>query len=141
MAFDDATRRLVLVTGRGCSAAGASGATWTWDGHDWSRLRPAASPPPGDGDALAYDDASQLLILSVPAAGHGCTLVSWTWDGTAWALRPDAGSPDGPATAVRDPASRKPLLLPASGESWLWTSGAWSVVAGAAPPAGSCPTP
>ncbi|TMD06297.1 MAG: hypothetical protein E6J03_05575 [Chloroflexi bacterium] len=66
MAFDDATRRLVLVTGRGCSAAGASGATWTWDGHDWSRLRPAASPPPGDGDALAYDDASQLLILSVP---------------------------------------------------------------------------
>jgi hypothetical protein len=141
MAFDDSSRRLVLVTGRGCSVAGASGATWTWDGQNWARLRPPASPPPGDGSSMAYDDASQLLVLTVPAAGHGCALVTWTWDSTAWTLRPSAGSPPGPATAVRDPASRKPLLLPASGESWLWNGGGWAVVAGQPPPAGSCPTP
>ena len=29
---------------------------------------------------MAYDDASQLLVLTVPAAGHGCALVTWTWD-------------------------------------------------------------
>lgn len=143
MAYDDASRRLVLVTGRGCSVAGASGATWTWDGRDWTRLRPPASPPPGDGSAMAYDDQSQALVLAAPEGAHGCTLVTWTMDGETWTLRPGAGSPVLPALMVRDPASRKPLLVPASGESWLWNgdADAWSVVFGQAPPAGTCPTP
>ncbi|HEY2703791.1 MAG TPA: hypothetical protein VGL20_08885 [Candidatus Dormibacteraeota bacterium] len=141
MAYDDSYRRAVLVTGAGCTAAGAAGATWTWDWHNWTRLSPAASPPPGNGQTMAYDDASQLLVLTVPQAGRGCGLVTWTWDDTGWTLRPGAGSPVGPAAAVRDPATRRPLLLPASGETWLWSGGAWTVVAGVAPPPGSCPTP
>jgi hypothetical protein len=42
---------------------------------------------------------------------------------------------------MADPASRKPLLLLAGGESRLWTGRARDVVAGAALPQGGCPTP
>ncbi len=36
MAYDDAFRRVVLTTGKGCTAPGVAGATWSWDGRTWS---------------------------------------------------------------------------------------------------------
>jgi hypothetical protein len=141
MAYDDAFRRVVLTTGRGCTAPGVAGSTWTWDGHDWSRLSPPASPLPADGATLAYHDASQMLVLAVPPVAHGCALVTWTWDTTTWTVHRDAGAPLGPAVAVRDPASRRPLLVSASGQTWSWDGNDWTVVAGPADAPSSCPTP
>jgi hypothetical protein len=141
MAYDDAFRRVVLTTGRGCTAPGVAGSTWTWDGHNWSRLSPPASPLPADGPTLAYHDTSQMLVLAVPPAGHGCALVTWTWDTTSWTVHHGAGSPLGPAVAVRDPASRRPLLVSASGQTWSWDGNTWTVAAGSADSPTGCPTP
>ncbi|HEX3607947.1 MAG TPA: hypothetical protein VH134_18650 [Candidatus Dormibacteraeota bacterium] len=140
MAYDDAFRRVVLTTGKGCTAPGAAGATWSWDGRTWSRLSPLASPPPGTAPSMAYDDATQLLVLTVPDT-HGCGLVTWTWDTTGWALHADAGSPVGPASVVHDPGSRKPLLVSAAGQTWRWTDGGWTIASGTTPTPGTCPTP
>jgi hypothetical protein len=133
MAFDDATRTVVLVTGRGCGAA--AGVTWTWDGHVWAQEHPVSSPPAGDGVVLVYDQSSQQLVLflSPPASGGPCGL-TWTWDGATWTPR-GTSSLASAATAVADPASRRPLLLTTTGVTWSWDGAAWqSLQGGSAPP-------
>jgi hypothetical protein len=131
MAYDDAIRRILLITGRGC-AGGASGATWSWDGSSWTRLQPSVSPLPGDGGSLAYHDQGLSLVLLAPQPGNGCGLLTWTFDGSTWVPHGGAGAPQGPAMVVRDPASRKPLVVGSNGATWRWNGSAWSVVAGAA---------
>jgi hypothetical protein len=130
MAFDDATRALVLVTGHGCGAG--AGLTWSWDGHVWAQEHPAASPPAADRAALAYDQSSQQLVLFLPPPDSGGPCgQTWTWDGAGWMLR-GASLPASAAAAVADPASRRPLLLTVTGETWSWDGATWQPLQGAA---------
>jgi hypothetical protein len=128
MAYDDATRALVLVSGRSCGAG--AGLTWSWAGTLWAQEHPAASPPAADRGVLAYDQSSQQLVLFVPPPGSGgpCGL-TWTWDGAAWSPR-GPSLPASAGMAVADPASRRPLLLTATGETWSWDGATWQPLQG-----------
>jgi Galactose oxidase, central domain len=137
MAYDDAFRRVVLITGRACGGP----STWSFDGHAWSRLNPPGTAIGGDRFTMAYHDATQLMVLASSGPGQGCSMATWTWDTTSWTIRHDAGSPRAPAVEVRDPSSRQPMLVSASGEIWTWSGNAWTVVAGASSAPGTCPTP
>ncbi|HEX6493474.1 MAG TPA: hypothetical protein VF112_08165 [Candidatus Dormibacteraeota bacterium] len=142
MAYDDAFRRVLLITGRACAALGGGATTWSWDGHTWSRVSPPGPAIAGDRFTIAYHDASQLMVLAASGPGQACSIATWTWDTTSWAVHHEAGSPRAPAVEVRDPASRAPMLVSASGESWAWSGNAWTVVAGSSSSSPeSCPTP
>jgi hypothetical protein len=89
MAYDAAHKQIVLFggarftrTGRGSSLFGE---TWTWDGSDWRKRSPSASPSPRYGAVMSYDPDSQAVILF---GGYGRPneffYDTWAWDGRAW---------------------------------------------------------
>jgi hypothetical protein len=39
-------------------------ATWTFDGHTWTQLHPATSPPPRSGAAMASDPRGMLVLFA-----------------------------------------------------------------------------
>jgi hypothetical protein len=87
MAFDPAREEVLLFGGRDVRTFDD---TWTWDGADWVRRRPAHSPSKRVYPAMAYDVARGGLLLF---GGFGADLWgdTWTWNGSDWAQRP-AGS-------------------------------------------------
>jgi hypothetical protein len=132
MAYDDAVREVVVVTGHGCEPQPA---TWTWDGHAWARQSPLPAPPPASGFTVAYDDGSQQLVMFAPGpdAAHPCAgRATSTWDGFTWTPVAAGGAPAAAAAAVADPVARKPLLLTVTGETWRWEGSAWGIVEAAA---------
>jgi hypothetical protein len=144
MAYDDAVREVVLVTGRGCEPQPA---TWTWDGHAWTRLSALPQPPAG-GFTVAYDEGSQRLVMFSPGTdtAHPCAgRVTSTWDGFTWTPVSPGMAPAAAATAVLDPVARKPLLLTVTGETWRWDGAGWGIVGAATSAAGGqsplCPPP
>lgn len=59
--------------------------TWTWDGHNRTRLAAGAQPLMGTG--MVYDPTVHAIVLY----GHvrdGAGL--WVWDGRAWAPVPSS---------------------------------------------------
>jgi hypothetical protein len=69
MAYDAATRTVVLFGGQG--PHGVLGDTWTWDGTTWTQQRLAAHPPARSYAAMAYDPAPGTVVLF--GGGSGST--------------------------------------------------------------------
>jgi len=102
IAYDPATKQVVLFGGLSSLAnTKMLSDTWTWDGTDWTHQHPATSPPARDDAALAYDAATNQLVLfgggsSKPPIGG---LVppplndTWIWDGSNWIQQHPAASP------------------------------------------------
>ncbi|HVB22683.1 MAG TPA: hypothetical protein VNG51_12115 [Ktedonobacteraceae bacterium] len=102
IAYDPATKQVVLFGGLSSLAnTKMLSDTWTWDGTDWTQQYPATSPPARDDAALAYDAATNQLVLfgggsSKPPIGG---LVppplndTWIWTGANWIQQHPATSP------------------------------------------------
>lgn len=93
--YDSATQQTLLFGG--INPAGtqpAPGATWIWNGLDWSKISTARAPT-DLYESAAYDDATQTVTVyavlgfisktgspgsSAPASQ------TWTWNGTLWKL-------------------------------------------------------
>ena len=102
IAYDPTTKQVVLFGG--LSSLGNTkmlSDTWTWDGTDWTQQHPATSPPARDDAALAFDSATNQLVLfgggsNKPRIGG---LVppplndTWIWDGSNWIEQHPATSP------------------------------------------------
>ena len=147
IAYDPATKQVVLFGG--ISSLGNTGMlsdTWTWDGTDWTQQHPATSPLARDDAALAYDGATNQLVLfgggsNKPRIGG---LVppplndTWIWDGSNWHQQHPTTSP----LPVRSPglaydAAQQTLILfgglyadtkPSRRElndTWQWTGTTW----------------
>ena len=59
--------------------------TWTWNGVNWTRLSPAASPPTRDGYGLAYDSRRALVVFAGGfPAGTAAATSTWGWNGVTW---------------------------------------------------------
>jgi hypothetical protein len=78
-------------------ASGSVPATQATPSDDWQELFPAAQPLPRDSAEVAYDDATQSVVVSsgessCGGSGRDVYTDTWSWDGAAWAR----GSTDAP---------------------------------------------
>lgn len=129
LAYDAATRTLVLVTEPGVGTA----ETWTLGGDGWVAHPGAATPAtgwiaPGPGGTV-------IAVVGPDAADRGAT---WRWDGSRWdeAAAPTAVEVE-PLSALLawDPATGRTLLVevefqdvdgaPAGG-TWTWDGATWT---------------
>jgi hypothetical protein len=86
MAFDPASRRVILFGGLGNIYEGSAqlNDTWAWDGLAWSRLAPAHSPSPRQQVAMTSFAAKRGILL-VGGNGRGkVTTDMWLWNGSDW---------------------------------------------------------
>jgi hypothetical protein len=51
--------------------------TWSWNGATWTELSPARSPEPGIGSSMAYDPATEVMLLFDD--GYGGDNKTWTF--------------------------------------------------------------
>jgi hypothetical protein len=67
---------------------------WSWDGTDWTQLKPATLPPARHGARMVYDAANQRVILFGGAIGSTNQQDTWSWNGTNWTqLSPGTNPP------------------------------------------------
>jgi hypothetical protein len=55
----------------------------------WGKVT-GATPAPRSNAAIAYDGATNQIVLFGGQAGASVLGDTWTWDGTAWIQQPDA---------------------------------------------------
>jgi hypothetical protein len=68
--------------------------TWTFDGTNWTKLSPQASPPPRSGARMVYVPWNGgRLILFGGVNQNGNLNDTWSWDGTNWTQINTAVSP------------------------------------------------
>ncbi len=133
MAYDQATRTVVLFGGLGCGHF--CGDTWTWNGSDWVERHPATSPPARWHATMAYDAATRQVVLF---GGGGCGALpcgdTWTWNGSDWASAASHNSPSGQifASMAFDPGSRRVVLyggtrdlVEPTHDTWTWNGASW----------------
>jgi hypothetical protein len=92
MVYDAARKVIVFVNPvkHSASLADITMDTWTWNGVNWTRLAPAASPPPRDGSGLAYDSSRSLVVFAGGFAfGSADPSSTWGWNGVTWAKLSD----------------------------------------------------
>ena len=139
---------------------GGQSGTWTWDGANWTQQHPASAPADRQFQTMAYDDATQQVVLfggglvhNGPITGSEAVNDTWTWNGMTWtqqhpAIKPPNGGRS--TCAGYDLATRQFLLfnvdeLTQHPGTWSWTGTNWvqlTVNAGPTPtpgnPAGRC---
>ncbi len=141
MAYDDATGTVVLLTS-GNLGTGAPD-TWTWDGTDWTEHPAATMPGSRWSPSLAFDTATNSVILFGGSTGYqGSGLAdTWSWDGSNWTQLSPAASPPARAAATMDyvPAARGLVLFGSdhgATDTWLYSGGTWTRTQTTATPPG-----
>ena len=153
MAYDSAHQKIILFGGCANNTPGSCSAqndTWSWDGTNWTQLSPSASPPARDFASMAYDAATQTMILFGGCSDPYCASPlgdTWQWDGTNWTQLNPALSPSvrGQANMAFDAANGLAVLFggyPTAvcggycGDTWVWNGSNWAqVFPTASPPA------
>ena len=140
LAYDAARGVLVLFGGfgRGGVAGGYLNDTWTYDGQTWTPVcgtdsTPVCDPPPGLGNAMAYDPVHRQIVMFGGSNGDNYT---WTWDGSGWSQQHPLQAPPAPqfGTMTFDPALKALVLvgsdLPSFGTAgnqvWAWDGSNWT---------------
>jgi hypothetical protein len=152
MAYDPATQTVVLFDGGDCNSCGGPGQTWSWNGTTWTRLAPPASPPAsGWSSPMAYDPATQTVVLFDGGECNSCggPGQTWSWNGTTWTrLAPRASPPaSGGWSMAYDMATATVLLyggmsygypmVTALDETWSWNGTTWTRLSPGPPPGGA----
>ncbi len=89
LGYDAVSQRVIEFGGWSYSAGVYVSDTWQWDGQQWTRLTPPASPPGRLGHKLVSDSTRQRIVLFggfgfVSANTEGDFNDTWTWNGTTW---------------------------------------------------------
>jgi hypothetical protein len=151
LAYDKARGVSVLFGGWGSGSLadggnGVLGDTWEWDGTNWTQRFPARSPAARERHALAYDDATQRVVLfggSTTGAAAATVSDTWEWDGVNWSPKPSSKIPDARfgAALAYDGVSGKLLLFGGVdannvylNDTWEWDGMNWSVTTTVAAP-------
>ena len=128
MAYDPNTATVVVFGGSSGAggAAGNLGDTWTWNGAAWSQPTLTNSPPARSGATMAFDAATNDVVLTGGGnytgetgsefggyQGVGVDDDTWTWG-------PSASPPPPPAPSV---ASVTPAAGPATGGTAVTVTG------------------
>ena len=167
MAYDPLRGRVILFGGEAEVTPGKldlSAETWSWDGVNWTRLRPATAPVARAGARMIWNpDRARLVLfggIGPPGTDLGADSTgdpgvtrqylgdSWEFDGSNWTRR--TGGPR-PNPRLRfaytfDPILGAEVLYGGQGyykpeakpqDTWLFRSGTWSL---AVPQTGTHPT-
>jgi hypothetical protein len=134
MAYDTATRGIVLFGGNQASNTHFLDDTWTFNGTNWKEIAPATSPPGRWNALMAYDAATREMVLfGGSATGQPFLADTWTFNGTNWKEIAPATSPPGRlfASMAYDPATRVIVLfggsdLNALDDTWTFNGSNWS---------------
>jgi hypothetical protein len=110
-AFDPQTGDVLLFGGRLETGDGARD-TWAWDGITWRDLAPGSGgPPPGEGSAMAWNSATEemVLVTAVSEGGAG----DWIWRGNRWVNQMSSYFPNAAFVSgmAFDPVSRSLLAI------------------------------
>jgi hypothetical protein len=138
MAYDPATRDIVLFGGNQASNTHFLDDTWAFNGTNWKKLAPATSPPGRWSASMAYDAATrQMVLFGGYATGQPFLADTWTFNGTNWKEIAPPTSPPGRlfASMAYDPATRVIVLFGGSDRSnaflndtWTFNGSNWSEV-------------
>ncbi|MFZ0170349.1 MAG: kelch repeat-containing protein [Acidimicrobiales bacterium] len=136
LAYDAATRQLVLFGGENPDAFSFYSDTWTWNGTTWTEASASTSVLGArDGTAMAYDAAAHKLVLFGGQNSGGLDLGdTWTWNGSSWAeSHPSTAPPTlGGASMGYDQATGQLVLFggqdagPLLNQTWTWSGATWS---------------
>lgn len=95
MAWDAARDEMLLVTSAGMLT---NGETWTWHGTRWVREAHGDLAAVVLAGTMAYDPASQTVLLVTPAASNFAHQETFAWNGSSWdVLVADGPQLDGPS--------------------------------------------
>jgi hypothetical protein len=132
MAYDAATGTVILFGGRLNADGGvALGDTWAWNGSAWTQQHPTASPTSRWGGSMAYDAATDTVVLFGGFNNDQGPYLNdtWLWNGTAWTRQHPAASPPTRAGAsmAYDAATRAVVLFGGDNgktldDTWTWGS-------------------
>jgi hypothetical protein len=136
MAWDPATRSLLLVASTAGATAGSAqpAQTWTWDGRVWHRLADMPDAIAGGDGGMGTDPQSGELVLVATQVSAGDAVQgsgTYTWDGDHWTLRGPA--PAGVAGIASDPIDHELLAFVRAGgdpsqpvrDAYAWSGTAW----------------
>ncbi len=118
------------------TAAIASATTAPAISLSWVAESPATSPSPRVAAAMAYDPATQQLVLfgGENNTGGGALGDTWSWNGSTWSELDPSTSPSARSNAsmAYDPASGQLLLFGGEnssdqnfGDTWSWNGSTW----------------
>ncbi len=136
MAWDDATRQMVLVIPSTPVTSTSGGKTWVWAGR-WVQQPGGALPAAALGGVMAYDPGSKSLLL---VSASGATL---SWNGRAWRRLPVPAVAHGLAGLALDPTTARLIAIalpdqqPGAGKTWEWSREGWTAPRRASVPAAS----
>jgi hypothetical protein len=83
MAFDVNSRHMILFGGHaGPGESGYLGDTWSWDGTNWTELKPAVSPSARQNPGMASAPDGALLYGGTQPGPYNTE--TWFWDGKVW---------------------------------------------------------
>lgn len=105
------------------------GDTWTYDGTMWTQQTPASSPPARTNAMIAWDAASQQVVMYGGDDGQRALQDMWAWNGSAWtelaATNPPGALESG--MMASDPVRGRVLMFGGGGSSqtWEWNGTAW----------------
>jgi hypothetical protein len=131
MAYDAATKHVVMFGGEGCSHHACGNylaATAVWDGTHWNRPAVSVEPSPRIDPSMAYEGAGEVILLFGGASEGGSTNQTWTWDGATWTLLHPSTSPPpmSGAPMTYDAARRRVVLFGTDGSTWTWDGVSWT---------------
>jgi Galactose oxidase, central domain len=144
MAYDAATKQVVLFGGYGDFAE--SNDTWTWNGSNWSHVASSVNPPPRSGHSMAFDALHGEIVLfggflSQPTPTWYSD--TWVWNGKKWQQKLTATPPAGRAGHVMayHTALQSVVMIGGAGgkdvtdstwnydfrrETWMWNGSTWT---------------
>jgi hypothetical protein len=136
-AYDPQTKSVVLFGGR-LEDGTPIHDTWSWDGTTWVDLDSGAGgPPPGLGSDMAWDPATEQMVLVTSSGVISDPAETWIWAGTHWTHPSGAVLPAGADYSPMsfDPVSKSLLAVgccvgppPSTGAAnttWRWSGTAW----------------
>ncbi|HSB64842.1 MAG TPA: hypothetical protein VLJ18_11785 [Thermoanaerobaculia bacterium] len=149
MTFDAARQRVLLFGGTFQTPGGASVSfysdTWTWDGTEWTRLSPSASPEGREGAALAFDEVRGRGVLfggkdTELITGNHYFSDTWEWDGSTWIRRSVPGPSVRSGHVMAYDARRGRVVLFGGSrdhvflsDTWEWDGSSWTLASTSGP--------
>jgi hypothetical protein len=134
-AFDENLQR-VLLYGEGPDGVGQ---TWMWNGAQWNAVE-GPSPSDRSGAAMAFDPASQRVLLFGGLDDQAMKLINetWAWNGSTWSKLAPIHSPSPRQTVAMAPFAAKNEIVLVGGngrddvpaDAWIWNGSDWSQTGG-----------